>query len=214
MDPSQEAFDKAMMRRCIELSRAAIEENEYPYGTVITLDGKIIAESTNHTVRDDDVSRHAEVNALAEARRKLCRHDLARATLYTNVEPCAMCSFCIREAWVGRVVFGLHSPVMGGFSKWTILRDQDLSDRIPIFGPAPEIVSGFLCNEVQEVWRGWNPMAWEMIKLRGLFSAQAQCDEGVKVLPARAKTFLQHITFAVMKLGRIGVKRTNQKTPA
>ena len=53
------------------------------------------------------------------------REQLRHCTLYTNIEPCAMCSYCIRESWVGRVVYALGSPVMGGLSKWNILRDQE-----------------------------------------------------------------------------------------
>jgi tRNA(adenine34) deaminase len=49
-------------------------------------------------IRDGDVSRHAEVIALSDARKTLGRKALRGATLYTNVEPCAMCSFCLREA--------------------------------------------------------------------------------------------------------------------
>ena len=42
-----------------------------------------------------------------------------------------MCAYCIREAWISRVVYALASPVMGGLSKWNILRDDGLADRIP-----------------------------------------------------------------------------------
>jgi len=46
-----------------------------------------------------------------------------------------MCSYCIREAWVSRVVYALSSPVMGRLSKRNILREDHLSDRMPeIFG--------------------------------------------------------------------------------
>ena len=65
MDSSQEATDKAMMARCIELSRIAVSKGEYPFGTVIALDGQVVAEAINSTVRDGDVTRHAEVIALS-----------------------------------------------------------------------------------------------------------------------------------------------------
>ncbi len=201
MDPLREAMDKAMMTRCIELSRIAAVEGEYPFGAVIALKGQIVAEAINDTIRDSDVSRHAEVIALSQARKALSRQELARASLYTNIEPCAMCSYCIREAWVGRVVYSLHSPIMGGASKWTILRDKDLSDRIPVFGPAPEIVCGILRREVQQVWRSWSPLAWEVMKLQGIFSVPEAQGDDVKVLPAHVRSPLQHLAFLVMRLG-------------
>jgi tRNA(adenine34) deaminase len=163
--------DVAMMRHCIELSRSARRVGEYPFGAVVALDGMVVAEAINHAIRDDDVSRHAEVIALSEARKTFGRKALRGATLYTNVEPCAMCSFCLREAQVGRVVYAICSPVMGGDSKWNILRDDDMTDRLPqIFGVLPEVVSGLLNQEAEQVWREWNPAAWHMIKRMGFMT--------------------------------------------
>ena len=145
MEMSCDATDEAMMARCIELSRIAVSKGEYPFGTVIALDGQIVAEGINSCMRGGDVSRHAEIIALSQAQRTVGRERLRGYTLYSNIEPCAMCAYCIREAWVSRVVYALDSPVMGGFSKWNVLRDDGLSDRIPeIFGAVPEVVSGVL----------------------------------------------------------------------
>ena len=146
-----------MMARCIELSRTAIAAGEYPFACVIASGGRIVAEAINSAVQEGDVSRHAEVIALSKAQRCLGRAQLARATLYSNIEPCAMCAYCIREAWIGRVAFALASPVMGGISKWNILRDPKISRRIPVFAPVPEVVSGVLSGEAQQVWRDWIP---------------------------------------------------------
>jgi tRNA(adenine34) deaminase len=192
-----------MMARCIELSAMAVKEGEYPFGSLIALDGRIIAEATNRTIRENDVSRHAEVIALTQAQQAVARSDLPRATLYSNVEPCAMCSYCIREAWVGRVVYALTSPVMGGATKWNILRDKDISSRVPIFGPAPEVVSGVLAAEVQESWRAWNPLAWEMVRMRGvLTSPEIQQEVPVQVLARHRRSAWHHAVFAFMKLSR------------
>ena len=120
MDALREKTDKAMMARCVELSRIAVTKGEYPFGTVVARDGRILDEAINHTVRDGDVTRHAEVIALSQAQRAIGREQLRHYTLYTNIEPCAMCSYCISEAWIWRVFFALSSPVMGGMSKWNI----------------------------------------------------------------------------------------------
>lgn len=47
MQSSSDATDRAMMARCIELSRIAAGKGEYPFGTVIALDGTIVAEAIN-----------------------------------------------------------------------------------------------------------------------------------------------------------------------
>jgi tRNA(adenine34) deaminase len=194
MDRSQEATDRAMMARSIALSRIAVNKGEYPFGTVIALDGHIVAEAINSTVRDRDVTRHAEVIALSEVQKAVGAKQLRRCTLYTNVEPCAMCSYCIREAQIGRVAYALGSPVMGGLSKWNILRDDGVSDRIPqIFGAVPEVVSGILLHEAQQAWRDWNPLAWQMIKLRGLLTEPCADDGHIHVQPAHGRSLWHYL---------------------
>jgi tRNA(adenine34) deaminase len=188
----EEENDKAMMARCVELSRIAVGKTEYPFGTVIARDGQILAEAINHTVRDGDVTRHAEVIALSQAQKAIGREQLRHYTLYTNIEPCAMCAYCIREAWIGRVVYALSSPVMGGFSKWNILRDDDMSGRMPqIFANVPVVVSGVLAAEAQQAWRDWNPLAWQMIKLRGLLTDPRP--EPVRVRPAHSRSLWHYM---------------------
>lgn len=47
-----------------------------------------------------------------------------------------MCSFAIRETRIGRVVFSIKSPMMGGLSKWNVLRGTEASHALPeVFGP-------------------------------------------------------------------------------
>ena len=185
----RDATDRAMMARCIELSRIAVDKGEYPFGTVIARDGEIVAEAINRTVRDHDVTRHAEVIALSQAQKALGRPQLNHCTLYTNIEPCAMCAYCIRESWIGRVVYALGSPIMGGLTKWNILRDDDIAARMPqVFGAVPEIVSGVLAQEAEQAWWDWNPLAWEIIKQRGLLTAPCTHAGGVAVRPAHPQS--------------------------
>jgi tRNA(adenine34) deaminase len=193
--------DTAMMARCVELSRIALGKGEYPFGTVIARNGRIVAEAVNRANRDGDVSRHAEIIALSQAQKSVGRDALRHHTLYTNVEPCAMCAYSIREAGLGRVVYALESPVMGGLSRWNILRDDGMSDRMPqIFGTVPEIVGGVLSREATQVWRDWNPLAWEMIKLRGLLAEPSMADEApIHVHPARGPSLWQAVQILVSR---------------
>jgi tRNA(adenine34) deaminase len=201
---SCDATDKAMMARCIELSRIAASKGEYPFGTVIALDGEIVAEGINSTIRDGDVTRHAEIVALSHAQKTVGREQLRRYTLYSNIEPCAMCAYCIREAWVSRVVYALGSPVMGGLSKWNVLRDDGLSDRIPeIFGAVPEVVSGVLLHEARQAWREWSPFAWEMIKLRGLLTTPRTQDGDIHVQPGHSRSLWHSLAILFMRNGRL-----------
>jgi len=205
MNVAREATDKDMMARCVELSRIAVSKGEFPFAAVLALDGKIVAEAINRRVRENDVTRHAEVLALSQAQKVLSKRELRHSTIYCNIEPCAMCSFCIREAWVGRVVYALASPLMGGMSKWNILRDEAMSGRMPqIFGPVPQVVAGVLAQEAELAWRDWNPIAWQLIRHRGLLTDPCREDGGVHIHDAHGASLWHFLQTFVERYVRFG----------
>lgn len=166
----QSAIDTAMMQRCIRLSAAATESGEFPFAAVICEGDMVVAEATNRVAQNGDVTQHAELVAVSKAQQVLGRKDLSTCTIYSNVEPCVMCSFPIRETRIGRVVYAINSPIMGGFSRWNVLRDAEISNVMPeAFGSIPEVVAGLLQREAEKVWRKWNPVIWGVIKYRGCF---------------------------------------------
>jgi tRNA(adenine34) deaminase len=122
-----DVIDATMMRRCLQLSEQAAAAGERPFGAVLALGGKVVASAGNRVEIDRDVTRHAEVVALAEAQHSLKKKELCKHTLYSIVEPCAMCAFAIRECGIHRVVYALASPVMGGMSRWDVLTDKGLT---------------------------------------------------------------------------------------
>jgi len=170
-------FDLQMMRRCVELSAAAVRQRELPFACVICRDGEIVAETINRVAQDGDVTRHAEILAISAAQRILGRSDLSDCTIYSNVEPCPMCSFPIRETRIGRVVYAISSPMMGGLSKWDVLGDNEISNVMPeVFGDAPEVAAGLQYREAAAVWRKWNPVFWLAIRFRGCLVDPAKDD--------------------------------------
>ncbi len=167
-----ETLDRQMMLHCIDLSKASGNAGEYPYAAVICRGGAIVAESINRVTHDRDVTRHAEVVAISQAQKTLGTVSLDDCEIYMNAEPCAFCSYAIRESRIRRVVYGLSSPHMGGLSKWNILDDTDISTAMPeVFAPPPEIVSGYMAEEAEQALIKWNPLIAEIIKKRGLFGA-------------------------------------------
>ena len=81
----------------------------------------------------------------------------------------------MRESRIGRVVYGLSSPHMGGVSKWPVLTDRDISDAMPeVFAAPPEIVAGFMAHEAEDALLKWNPVIAGAMKLRGLFVVRPQ----------------------------------------
>jgi tRNA(adenine34) deaminase len=168
--PEAEALDLRMMTRCLEVAAEGGRNGEFPFAAVICRDGQIVTEATNQVARDRDVTRHAELVAVSQAQRKLGHPRLDKCTLYSIVEPCPMCSFPIRETRIAKVVFAIRSPVMGGFSRWNILRDAKISDAMPeAFGDVPEVVTDLLLREAEQVWHQWNPLIWGIIRHRGCF---------------------------------------------
>jgi tRNA(adenine34) deaminase len=141
--------DEKYMRRCIELSQLSLNSGDAAFGSLITIEDQLLVEAANEY--KISISKHAEIVVLDRAHQKLGTADLSNCTLYTSCEPCPMCSFMIREYKIKRVVFALHSPLMGGFTKWPILTDNGLSQLTPIFSNPPEIVAGFLEEEAKKV---------------------------------------------------------------
>jgi tRNA(adenine34) deaminase len=162
--------DMAMMRRCVALAQSAGATGEYPFAAVIARRGEFICESINMVRNEGDVTRHAEMVAISSAQKKLRSASLHDCTIYSTIEPCAMCSYAIRETRIGRVIFGLRSPVMGGNSRWNILTDGGLSSALPeVFAPPPHVRSGCLHREVEKVFQKRNPFIWEFVKARKIF---------------------------------------------
>jgi tRNA(adenine34) deaminase len=162
--------DMIMMRRCVTLAQSAGQSGEYPFAAVIARRGKFVCESLNMVKVERDVTRHAEMVAISLAQKELRSTSLHDCTLYSTIEPCAMCSYAIRESRIGRVVFSLRSPVMGGYSRWNILTDGGLFSILPeVFAQSPDVRSGCFHHEVQKAFRKRNPLAWEFMKARKIF---------------------------------------------
>lgn len=138
------------VQKCIDLSSQSLDNGDAPFGSIVVLDGEIIAESTNFAA--SRVSDHAEVVALHLAHEKMGTSNLEGAILYSNCEPCPMCSFMAREYKVTEVVYALPSPYMGGHSKWNIMEDHELEKFPPFFGKPPKVTGGLLESEAKAIF--------------------------------------------------------------
>lgn len=154
MKPSVQDLKYAKM--CIEMANQAYEvDSDLPFACIIVRNNRVIVKAKNHA-KSGDVTKHAEVLALQEAQKVLGNSDLSDCILYSNVEPCPMCSFMIRELKIAKVCFSLSSPKMGGYTKWPILQDMSLAAITP-FGDPPEIIQGILSKEAK---RDFDKLGW------------------------------------------------------
>lgn len=122
------------LRRCRELGAAAARQGESAVGSLIVMDGVIIAEGQESSRRAQDVTYHAEVVAIRAACLALHQPRLPGATLYTSHEPCILCAYVIRHTGIARVSIARLVPYIGGFSSAYPLL---LATNIPIWGPPP-----------------------------------------------------------------------------
>ncbi|MCZ8316537.1 nucleoside deaminase [Phreatobacter sp.] len=99
-------LDALFMAHTIALSREHMRAGHGgPFGAVVVVDGKVVAEGWNQVTSTNDPTAHAEVVAIRRACTALNRFDLRGATLYTSCEPCPMCLCSALWARVDRIVY-------------------------------------------------------------------------------------------------------------
>lgn len=101
------------MGLALEQAKLSALMGEIPVGAVIVSDGKIIASAHNTCIADCNVSRHAEINALAQAGSKIQNYRLDGCDIYITLEPCAMCASALIQARIRRVIYGAAEPKTG-----------------------------------------------------------------------------------------------------
>ncbi|HGO7986843.1 TPA: tRNA adenosine(34) deaminase TadA [Neisseria meningitidis] len=101
------------MGLALEQAKLSALMGEIPVGAVIVSDGKIIASAHNTCIADCNVSRHAEINALAQAGSEMQNYRLDGCDIYITLEPCAMCASALIQARIRRVIYGAAEPKTG-----------------------------------------------------------------------------------------------------
>jgi tRNA(Arg) A34 adenosine deaminase TadA len=101
--------DLAFLRQAIDLARKARNDGRHPFGSLVVNErGKTVVAARNNAVRPKgDPTQHAELLACGQAARLMTEAELAKCTLYTSTEPCAMCAGAIYWVGIGRVVYAL-----------------------------------------------------------------------------------------------------------
>ena len=113
---TQEEKDVFYMNKAIAEAKIAFEKDEVPVGAVIVTNDKIIARAHNLTEMLNDVTAHAEMQAITSAANYLGGKYLKDCTLYVTLEPCQMCAGAMYWAQLTRLVFGA-SDLHRGYRK-------------------------------------------------------------------------------------------------
>ena len=133
------------MRQCLALAAEALEYDEFPIGAIAILDNRIIGQGTATEHREKRFLGHAELVALETADRLQLSFDERRRTrLFTNLEPCLMCTGAAMSFFLGEIVYGLESPGDGGIDlvrAW-VRQEEDMPGY-----QIPRITGGLLREE-------------------------------------------------------------------
>lgn len=94
------------MKEALKEAQKSFDMDEIPVGAVVVCQNQIIARAHNLTERLNDVTAHAEMQAITAAANSLGGKYLNECTLYVTLEPCVMCAGAIQWAQLGKLVYG------------------------------------------------------------------------------------------------------------
>lgn len=134
--------DEHFMRIAIAAAIEARGRGEVPIGACLVDNmGDVIATDANRTITDTDPTAHAEIIVLRKAAKIIGNYRLTGTTMYSTIEPCAMCAGALVNARVQRLVFGAHDIRFGAVeSIFDLCNNSNLNHRL-------EISSGILADE-------------------------------------------------------------------
>jgi tRNA(adenine34) deaminase len=140
----REAIDAALAE-----ARFAGEAGEVPVGAVVVHDGAILAAGQNRVLRDNDPTAHAEIVAMRAASAALGNYRLPGCTLYSTLEPCAMCAGAMIHARLDRLVFAAPDPKAGAAgSVLEVLNQPKLNHKM-------QVEQGIGAEESADLLRGF-----------------------------------------------------------
>ena len=119
----------------------AFEKDEIPVGALIVIDNKVIARGHNLTEMLNDVTAHAEMQAITAAANFLGGKYLVGCTLYVTLEPCQMCAGALYWSQISKIVFGASDEHRGFEKMGTQLH------------PKTTVVRGVLADEASELMK-------------------------------------------------------------
>jgi len=124
------------MKQALVEAKKAFDKDEVPIGAVVVCKGRIIARAHNLTEMLNDVTAHAEMQAITAAANNIGGKYLNDCTLYVTVEPCPMCAGAIGWSQLGKLVYGAEDEKRG-YHRYAP----------DVLHPKTEVVSGVCADE-------------------------------------------------------------------
>ncbi|WP_458627919.1 nucleoside deaminase [Winogradskyella sp. PC D3.3] len=133
--------DTYFMKKALQEAEKAYEKGEIPVGAVIVVEDRIIARTHNLTELLNDVTAHAEMQAITSAANFLGGKYLNKCTLYVTLEPCQMCAGALYWSQISKIVYGASDEQRGFKTMGAQLH------------PKTEVVSGILAEEAASLMK-------------------------------------------------------------
>ncbi|WP_179316450.1 nucleoside deaminase [Winogradskyella undariae] len=133
--------DTYFMKKALQEAEAAFEKGEIPVGAIIVVEDRVIARTHNLTELLNDVTAHAEMQAITSAANFLGGKYLTNCTLYVTLEPCQMCAGALYWSQISKIVYGASDTQRGFKTMGTQLH------------PKTEVVSGVLAEEASALMK-------------------------------------------------------------
>ena len=131
--------DTYFMKQALVEANEALSKGEVPIGAVIVCENQIIARGHNLTQTLNDVTAHAEMQAITAAAIFLGGKYLLNCTLYVTLEPCQMCAGALYWSQISKIVYGASDEQRGCTAMGTQLH------------PKTEVVRGILADESRKL---------------------------------------------------------------
>lgn len=133
--------DEYFMKKALAEAEVAFENGEIPVGAIVVIDNKVIARSHNLTELLNDVTAHAEMQAITSAANFLGGKYLKNCTLYVTLEPCQMCAGALYWSQISKIVYGASDESRGFEKMGTQLH------------PKTNVVKGIMENECSDLMK-------------------------------------------------------------
>ena len=117
--------DRSFMEMALNEAKLSFNENEVPVGAIIVKDNIVIGSGHNQVINTNNVTSHAEINAIIDASKTINNYRLNNTKMYVTLEPCHMCAKAILDARIEELIFGALEPKTG-----SIVSIDNLYDRV------------------------------------------------------------------------------------
>ena len=118
--------DEYFMKKALQEAELSFEKDEIPVGAVVVINNRIIAKTHNLTELLNDVTAHAEMQAITASANFLGGKYLTNCTIYVTIEPCQMCAGALYWSQISKLVYGARDDNRGFIKMGTQLHPKTI----------------------------------------------------------------------------------------